>query len=126
MHTGCMTVRIIQINPFRAFSSGADTYENVMETFQQWQEAHNNLVRKMIYGAPDFLWFEEDMKAVWIWAVEEWVTKEDTEQCVIWSIRQMRLSVLWDTISSISMSPSKSAVRKNDPETRYCREEQER
>lgn len=72
-------VRIIQINPFRAFSSGADTYENVMETFQQWQEAHNNLVRKMIYGAPDFLWFEEDMKAVWIWAVEDWVTEEDTK-----------------------------------------------
>ncbi|MDE5700101.1 MAG: MerR family transcriptional regulator [Lachnospiraceae bacterium] len=72
-------VRIIQINPFRAFSSGADTYENVMKTFQQWQVAHNNLVRKMIYGAPDFLWFEEDMKAVWIWAVEEWVTEEDTK-----------------------------------------------
>ena len=32
----------------------------------------------MIYGAPDFLWFEEDGKAVWIWAVEDWVTKEDT------------------------------------------------
>lgn len=72
-------VRIIQINPFRAFSSGADTYENVMKTFQQWQEAHNNLVRKMIYGSPDFLWFVEDMKAVWIWAVEEWVTEEDTK-----------------------------------------------
>ena len=71
-------VRIVQINPFKAFSSGADTVENVMGAFQQWQEAHNHLVRKMIYGAPDFLWFEEDMKAVWIWAVEDWVTKEDT------------------------------------------------
>lgn len=71
-------VRIIQINPFKAFSSGADTIENVMGTFQQWQEEHNHLVRKMMYGAPDFLWFEEDMKAVWIWAVEDWVTEEDT------------------------------------------------
>lgn len=71
-------VRIVQINPFKAFSSGADTVENVMGTFQSWQEAHNHLVRKMIYGAPDFLWFEEDMKAVWIWAVEDWVTEEDT------------------------------------------------
>ncbi|MBD5157132.1 MAG: MerR family transcriptional regulator [Butyrivibrio sp.] len=71
-------VRIVQINPFKAFSSGADTVENVMGAFQQWQEAHNHLVRKMIYGSPDFLWFEEDMKAVWIWAVEDWVTKEDT------------------------------------------------
>lgn len=71
-------VRIIQINPFRAFSSGADTFENVMGTFQRWQEEHNHFVKKMMYGAPDFLWFEEDMKAVWIWAVEDWVTKEDT------------------------------------------------
>lgn len=71
-------VRIIQINPFRAFSSGADTIEHVMGTFQQWQEEHNHLVKKMIYGAPDFLWFEKDGKAVWIWAVEEWVTREDT------------------------------------------------
>lgn len=31
-------VRVIQINPFRAFSSGMDTYENVMGTFQKWQE----------------------------------------------------------------------------------------
>lgn len=36
-------VRIIQINPFRAFSSGLDTIDNVMGTFQQWQEEHNHL-----------------------------------------------------------------------------------
>ncbi len=71
-------IRIIRINPFRAFSSGLDTIENVMGIFQQWQEKHNDLVKKMIYGAPDFLWFEEDGRAVWIWAVEDWVTKEDT------------------------------------------------
>ena len=71
-------IRIIQINPFRAFSSGLDTVENVMGPFQQWQEAHNHLVRNMPYGAPDFLWFEEDGRAVWIWAVEDWVTEGDT------------------------------------------------
>lgn len=71
-------IRIIQINPFRAFSSGLDTVENVMGPFQQWQEAHNHLVRNMLYGAPDFLWFEEDGRAVWIWAVEDWVTESDT------------------------------------------------
>lgn len=71
-------VRIIQLNPFKAFSSGVDTVDNVMGAFQQWQEEHNHLVKKMMYGAPDFLWFEEDMKAVWIWAVEDWVTEEDT------------------------------------------------
>ena len=64
-------VRVIQINPFRAFSSGLDTIDNVMGTFQQWQEEHNHLVKKLIYGAPDFLWFEEDMRAEWIWAVED-------------------------------------------------------
>ena len=41
-------IRIIQINPFKAFSSGADTIENVMGVFQEWQEEHNHLVRKMI------------------------------------------------------------------------------
>lgn len=39
-------VRIVQINPFKAFSSGADTIENVMGPFQEWQEAHNHLVRE--------------------------------------------------------------------------------
>lgn len=72
-------VRIIQINPFKAFSSGLDSIDNVMGTFQQWQEEHNHLVKKLIYGAPDFLWFEEDMRAVWIWAVEDWVTEADVE-----------------------------------------------
>lgn len=72
-------VRIIQINPFKAFSSGLDTIDNVMGTFQQWQEEHNHLVKKLIYGSPDFLWFEEDMRAVWIWAVEDWVTESDVK-----------------------------------------------
>ena len=70
-------MRIIQINPFRAFSSGRDTIENVLGTFRQ--EAHDHLVRKMMYAAPDFLWFEEDLSAEWIWAVEEWVTQEDVK-----------------------------------------------
>ncbi|WP_217957528.1 MerR family transcriptional regulator [Acutalibacter muris] len=69
-------VRLVQISPFKAFTSGADTIENVMGPFQEWQEAHNHLVKKMIYGAPDFLWFEED-KATWIWAVEDGVTAEE-------------------------------------------------
>lgn len=71
-------VRVIQINPFRAFTSGLDTIDNVMGTFQEWQEDHNHLVKKLMYGAPDFLGFEGD-KAVWVWAVEDWVTEADTE-----------------------------------------------
>lgn len=71
-------VRIIRINPFKAFSSGLDSIDNVMGCFNQWQEEHNHLVKKLMYGAPDFLSFEEDMRAVWIWAVEDWVTEADT------------------------------------------------
>ena len=71
-------VRVVQINPFRAFTSGADTFENVMGPFQEWQEAHNHLVKKTLYGAPDFLWSEDGIHAVWIWAVEDWVTEADT------------------------------------------------
>ena len=73
-----LEISIIRIQPFRAFSSGRDTLDNVMGTFQQWQEEHNHLVREMLYGAPDFLWFEEDGSAEWIWAVKEGVTQEDT------------------------------------------------
>lgn len=71
-------VSIVQINPFRAFSSGLDTMDNVMGSFQEWQEEHNHLVKKLLYGSPDFLCFEEDMRAEWIWAVEDWVTEADT------------------------------------------------
>lgn len=71
-------VRVVQINPFRAVTSGKDSFERVMVEFNAWQEAHNHLIRQMIYGAPDFLWGEDDGCAVWIWAVEDWVTKDDT------------------------------------------------
>lgn len=49
-------VRVVQVNPFRAVSSGPDTFMRVMGEFNAWQESHHHLVRKMIYGAPDFLW----------------------------------------------------------------------
>lgn len=71
-------VRVIQINPFRALSSGLDTMDNVMGPFQQWKEEHNHLIKKPIYGAPDFLCFEDNMN-VWIWAVEDWVKEEDVD-----------------------------------------------
>jgi len=70
-------VRIVQINPFRALTSGPVPFEYLMETFNPWQEAHNHLIKKMIYGSPDFLWGEDDGNAVWIWAVEDWVTEAD-------------------------------------------------
>ena len=72
-------VHVVQINPFRAVTSGTDTFERVMGEFNAWQEAHNHLIRKMIYGSPDFLWGEADGYAQWIWAIEDWVQPEDTE-----------------------------------------------
>ena len=71
-------VRVVRINPFRAFTSGLTTSDVLFGSFGSWQEAHNHLVKKLIYGAPDFLGFEEDMKGEWIWAVEDWVTESDT------------------------------------------------
>ena len=69
--------RIVKINPFRAFSSGLKTMDELFGPFNQWQQAHNHLVKNLIYGAPDFLWFEEDGRGEWIWAVEDWVTEAD-------------------------------------------------
>ncbi|MDR1687016.1 MAG: hypothetical protein LBS21_00185 [Clostridiales bacterium] len=35
------------------------------------------LIRDLLYASPDFMW-HEDGKTVWIWAINDWVTKEDT------------------------------------------------
>lgn len=72
-----LEVRIVQIHPFRAVSSGLDTMDHVMEVFNQWQEEHHHLLKKSVYGYTDFLWFEEK-KAHWVWEVEDWVTEADT------------------------------------------------
>lgn len=70
-------IHVVQIHPFRAVTSGADHFDRVMGEFNAWQEAHNHLIRKMIYGSPDFLWGEGDGRAQWIWAIEDWVQPED-------------------------------------------------
>ncbi|MDR0325129.1 MAG: MerR family transcriptional regulator [Oscillospiraceae bacterium] len=73
-------VRIVQIHPFKAFTSGQVTPDVVFGEFQTWQETQNNrTIRNMIYGAQDFLWFEEDGTCEWIWAVEDWVMDSDVK-----------------------------------------------
>ena len=52
------------------------TAEDLFGTFQHWQEAHNHLVKKMMYGSPEFLWIEDE-RDEWISAVEDWVTEGD-------------------------------------------------
>ena len=37
-------VHVVQINPFRAVTSGTDTFERVMGEFNAWQEAHNRRI----------------------------------------------------------------------------------
>ena len=71
-------VRIVKINPFRAFSSGLATTDVLMGAFNAWQQAHNHLVKRLIYGAPDFLGYDDDARGEWIWAIEDWVTEQDT------------------------------------------------
>lgn len=69
-------IRIVRIAPFRAVTSGLDSFERVMGDFNAWQEAHPALIRPMLCGAPDFLWGEDGM-AEWIWAVRDGVTDAD-------------------------------------------------
>lgn len=72
-------VRIIQITKFRAVTSGYQTFNDIFSEngFNNWQQAHNHLIRDLLYAPPDFMWHEEG-KTVWIWAVNEWVTEADT------------------------------------------------
>jgi len=79
--TKLQNMRVIEIPPFRAVSSGPDTFANIFGEggFDQWMQAHGHLCRDMLYAHPDFMWHEEDDidKSVWIWAIKDDVTEED-------------------------------------------------
>ena len=74
-------MRVIEIPPFRAVSSGPDTFTNIFGEggFDQWMQAHGYLCKDMGYAHPDFMWHEEDNidKSVWIWAIKDDVKEED-------------------------------------------------
>jgi len=74
-------VRVIEIPPFRAVSSGERTaeYHFVEWAFERWRKEHSHLVKDLIYAPADFFWHEEGNmdKTVWIWAVKEGVTEAD-------------------------------------------------
>lgn len=73
-------IKIIKVNSFKAFYSGLDTLENIFGAFWEWQQKNSHLVKKILYGASDFMGFEKDgneIKAFWFFAVEDWVTEED-------------------------------------------------
>jgi len=80
--TKLQNMRVIEIPPFRAVSSGPDTFGNFFGQggFNQWLTAHGHLVRDLLYANPDFLWHEGDDidRSVWIWAIKDDVTAADT------------------------------------------------
>jgi len=75
-------VRVIEIPPFRAVSSGQHTFAELFNEggFDQWIGEHKRIIKMSVYGhAYDFMWHEEDDadKTVWIWAVKDGVTEAD-------------------------------------------------
>ena len=79
--TKLQNMRVIEIPPFRAVSSGKQAFAHLFgeNGFDQWMQAHSHLVKDLIYAAPDFMWHEDDDadKTVWIWAIKDGVTEED-------------------------------------------------
>ena len=79
--TKLQNMRVIEIPPFRAVSSGQHTFDELFGAggFGQWIGERQHLCRDLLYAAPDFMWHEEGNvdKTVWIWAVKDGVTPED-------------------------------------------------
>ena len=76
-------MRGIEVPRFRAVSSGPQTLERLFgaeDGFSAWVDGHKELLKKSVYEPNDFLWHEDgDVdRSVWILAVEEGVTQEDT------------------------------------------------
>ena len=76
-------MRLVEIPRFRAVSSGARTLGEIFEgegSFSSWADAHSHLLEKHIFEPLDFLWHEDrDIdRSVWILAVRDEVTEEDT------------------------------------------------
>lgn len=72
-------MRVIEIPGFRAVSSGYDTFDSIFgeNGFGKWLDRHGDLIKDLLYASPDFMWHEGDT-SIWIWAVRDGVTAEDT------------------------------------------------
>lgn len=76
-------MRAVEIPPFRAVSSGAQTLGELFgeeSCFLSWVKSHDHLLKKHIFEPLDFLWHEDrDIdKSVWVLAVKDEVTEADT------------------------------------------------
>ena len=76
-------MRLVEIPPFRAVSSGEGTLARIFDPdagFSAWVNAHKELLQKHLFEPQDFLWHEDQNidRSVWVLAVEDWVTEADT------------------------------------------------
>ena len=76
-------MRLVEIPRFRAVSSGTRPLEEIFfveNSFSKWVDAHSQLMKKHIFEPQDFLWHENDdiNKSIWIVAIKDNVTKNDT------------------------------------------------
>lgn len=70
-------IMIVRVPPFRAFTSGVVSYEEVFGAFQVWQEEHVHLIEPILFDAGDF-YFDRGGLAEWIWKLKDGVTELDT------------------------------------------------
>lgn len=74
-------VRIMQVRPFRAFSSGWDTVETIFGPFWQWQREHIDLSPDTMFGYPHFMAIKDidkETNVLWFWGIRDSVTESDT------------------------------------------------
>jgi hypothetical protein len=76
-------MRAIEIPPFRAVSSGAQTLEELFgeqSDFHAWVKSHEHYLKNHLYEPQDFLWHEnQDVnRSVWVLAIGDDVTEADT------------------------------------------------
>ena len=70
-------IMIMRIPTFRAVTSGLASWDEVMGTFGEWQNAHKHFFTPIIFDCPDFL-TGKDGKAEWFWAVKDSITETET------------------------------------------------
>ena len=72
-------MRVIEIQKFRAVSSGLKTFDELFseDGFDSYMTNNPHLVQPQVCDTPDLLWHEGD-KNVWIYAIRDTVTAEDT------------------------------------------------
>jgi DNA-binding transcriptional MerR regulator len=70
-------IMIVRIPKFRAVTSGLASIDEVFGSFGQWQEAHQNFFKSVIFDSFDFL-TGIDSKFEWVFGVRDEVTEADT------------------------------------------------